>query len=123
MAKKTIEAVDVSWKKVLVRVDFNVPLNDQLQVTDDLRIRMALPTIQSILERGGSLILMSHLGRPEGAPVATMSLKPAADKLAELIGKEVAFATDTVGDDAKAKVAALPAGGVLVLENVRFNAG
>jgi phosphoglycerate kinase len=123
MAKKTIEAVDVSGKKVLVRVDFNVPLNDQLQVTDDLRIRMALPTIQSILERGGSLILMSHLGRPEGAPVATMSLKPAADKLAELIGKEVAFATDTVGDDAKAKVAALPAGGVLVLENVRFNAG
>ena len=105
MAKKTIKDVDVSGKRVLVRVDFNVPLDNDLNVTDDLRIRMALPTINSVLERGGSLVLMSHLSRPKGKVVPAMSLKPAADKLAELIGQDVAFATDTVGDDAKAKVA------------------
>ncbi len=123
MAKQTIADVDVSGKRVLVRVDFNVPLDDQQQVTDDLRVRMALPTIQSVLERGGRLILMSHLGRPKGQTVPAMSLKPAADKLAELIGQDVAFAADTVGDDATAKVDALQDGQVLVLENVRFNPG
>ncbi|NQV27283.1 MAG: phosphoglycerate kinase, partial [Rhodopirellula sp.] len=123
MAKKTIKDVDVSGKRVLVRVDFNVPLDDQLQVTDDLRIRMALPTIKSVLERGGSLVLMSHLSRPEGKVVPAMSLKPAAAKLAELLGQDVAFATDTVGDDARAKVETLQPGQVLVLENVRFNPG
>ncbi len=123
MAKKTVADVDVSGKRVLVRVDFNVPLDDSQNVTDDLRIRMALPTIQSILERGGRVILMSHLGRPKGEAVASMSLKPAAEKLAELLGQDVAFATDTVGDDAAAKVAALQDGQVLVLENVRFNPG
>lgn len=123
MAKKTINDVNVSGKRVLVRVDFNVPLDGQLQVTDDLRIRMALPTIKSVLERGGSLVLMSHLSRPKGEVVPEMSLKPAAEKLAELIGQEVGFATDTVGDDAKAKVAALQPGQILVLENVRFNPG
>jgi len=123
MAKRTIADVDVSGKRVLVRVDFNVPLDDQQHVTDDLRVRMALPTIQSVLERGGRLVLLSHLGRPKGQPVPEMSLKPAADKLSELIGKDVAFATDTVGNDAKAKVAVLQDGQVLVLENVRFNPG
>ncbi|MFT5328190.1 MAG: phosphoglycerate kinase [Planctomycetaceae bacterium] len=123
VAKKTIKDVDVSGKRVLVRVDFNVPLDNDLQVTDDLRIRMALPTITSVLERGGSLVLMSHLSRPKGKVVPAMSLKPAAEKLAELIGQDVAFATDTVGDDAKAKVASLQPGQVLVLENVRFNPG
>lgn len=123
MAKQTIANVDVSGKRVLVRVDFNVPLDDQQQVTDDLRVRMALPTIKSVLERGGRLILMSHLSRPKGQVVPQMSLKPAADRLAELIGQDVAFATDTVGDDAKAKVEALQDGQVLVLENVRFNPG
>lgn len=123
MAKQTIAGVDVAGKRVLVRVDFNVPLDDQQQVTDDLRVRMALPTIQSVLERGGRLILMSHLGRPKGQVVAEKSLKPAADKLAELIGQDVAFATDTVGSDAAAKVNALQDGQVLVLENVRFNPG
>lgn len=123
MAKKSVADVDVSGKKVLMRVDFNVPLDDQQHVTDDLRVRMALPTIKSVLERGGKLILMSHLGRPEGQVVPSMSMKPAADKLAELLGKPVTFATDTVGADAKAKVTALQNGQVLVLENLRFNAG
>ncbi len=123
MAKKTIADVDVSGKRVLIRVDFNVPLDDQLNVTDDLRVRMALPTITSVIERGGRVILMSHLGRPEGQVVPSMSLKPAANKLGELLGKTVQFASDTVGADAKAKVAGLSNGDVLVLENLRFNAG
>lgn len=122
MAKKTIAAIDVSGKKVLMRVDFNVPLDDDQNVTDDRRIRMALPSINSVLERGGSLVLMSHLGRPKGKPVLEDSLQPAAEKLAELLGKPVVFASDTVGRDAEAKVAALQPGGVVVLENVRFAA-
>lgn len=124
MAKKTIADVDVAGKAVLVRVDFNVPLDDQQNVTDDRRIRMALPSIQSVLDRGGRLILMSHLGRPKGEPGdEKFSLKPAAEKLNELLEAEVIFATDTVGDDAKAKAAALEDGQVLVLENLRFNKG
>ena len=123
MPKKTVAAVDVEGKRVLLRVDFNVPLNDALEVTDNLRVQMALPTIKSVLERGGRLILMSHLGRPEGQVVPAMSLKPAADCLAGLLGQGVQFATDTVGDDAKAKVKSLKNGEVLVLENLRFNPG
>lgn len=123
MAKKTIADVDVAGKKVLMRVDFNVPLEDDGSISDDRRIRMALPSIESVLQRGGSLILMSHLGRPDGAPDPAFSLKPTAVRLAELLKREVAFASDTVGPDAQAKAAALKPGGVLVLENVRFNAG
>jgi len=123
MAKKTIDDVNVQGKTVLMRVDFNVPLDDQQNVTDDRRIRMALPSIKSVIDRGGRLILMSHLGRPKGEPDAKFSLQPAAEKLGELLGKEVAFATDTVGDDAKAKAAELADGDVLVLENLRFNPG
>lgn len=124
MAKKTIADVDVQGKTVLVRVDFNVPLDDALKITDDRRIQMALPTIQSVLDRGGSLILMSHLGRPKGDEGdSKFSLKPAADRLGELLEKQVTFATDTVGDDAQAKAASLAGGGVLVLENLRFNPG
>ncbi len=124
MAKKTIADVNVTGKTVLMRVDFNVPLDADLNVTDDRRIRMALPSIKSVIDRGGKLILMSHLGRPEGGPGdAKYSMKPAAAKLGELLGKPVAFAADTVGDDAKAKAAALEAGDVLVLENLRFNKG
>jgi len=120
MAKKTIADTDGSGKKVLMRVDFNVPL-DGKSITDDRRIAMALPSIQSVLERGGSLGLMSHLGRPKGeGPEEKFSLRPAADRLGELLGKPVAFASDTVGEDAKAKVAALEPGGVVVLENLRF---
>ena len=123
MAKKSITDVDVTGKTVLMRVDFNVPLNDSLEITDNRRIEMALPSIQSVLERNGKLILMSHLGRPkaDGSPEdAKFSLKPVAKRLGELLGKKVAFATDTVGEDATAKVAALNKGEVLVLENLRL---
>jgi phosphoglycerate kinase len=122
MAKKTIASVDVNNKKVFIRVDFNVPLDDSGNITDDRRIVMALPTIKSVLERGGSVILASHLGRPKDAPDAKYSLKSAAVRLSELLGKPVEFATDTVGADAKSKVAALKQGGVLLLENLRFQA-
>jgi phosphoglycerate kinase len=123
MAKKTIADVDVAGKKVLMRVDFNVPL-DGSTVTDDGRVRMALPSIKSVIDRGGRLILMSHLGRPKkGEDNSRYSLKPAADKLAELIGKPVTFATDTVGDEAVASVNSLQDGGIVVLENLRFEDG
>ncbi|MAX24876.1 MAG: phosphoglycerate kinase [Phycisphaeraceae bacterium] len=120
MAKKTIGDIDLSGKKVLMRVDFNVPLKDGV-ITDDRRIRMAIPTIQAVLDAGGSCVLMSHLGRPSGEGVEpAFSLKPAADRLGELLGRPVAFAADTVGDDAKAKVAAMAAGDVVMIENLRF---
>ena len=126
MAKKTIADVNVQGKAVLMRVDFNVPLDDQLHITDDRRITEALPSIKSVLDRGGRVILMSHLGRPEGkdpAEDAKYSLKPVADRLAQLLTVPVHFAKDTVGDDAKAKAAALKDKEVLILENVRFNKG
>jgi phosphoglycerate kinase len=123
MAKKTIQDVSVAGKTVLMRVDFNVPLDDRQRVTDDRRVRMALPSIRSVLDRGGKLILMSHLGRPKDAPEAKYSIKPAADKLAELLGKPISFANDVIGDDARSKAAALAAGDVLVLENLRFYPG
>lgn len=126
MAKKTIADVDVAGKAVLMRVDFNVPLDDQLHISDDRRIREALPSIKSVLDRGGRVILMSHLGRPEGKDPqadAKYSLKPVASRLAELLGCTVHFAADTVGPDAKAKAAAVKNGEVLLLENVRFNKG
>jgi phosphoglycerate kinase len=123
MAKKTIQDVDVTNKKVLMRVDFNVPLDDKQCITDDTRIRMALPSIESVLERGGALILMSHLGRPKGAPsdAAKYSMRPTAVRLGELLHKKVEFATDIIGPDAQAKVKQLTSGDVLVLENVRFD--
>lgn len=123
MAKKSIADVDVAGKTVLIRVDFNVPLDDSQTITDDRRIVMALPTIKSVLDRGGKVVLMSHLGRPKGAPEPKFSLAPAAKRLGELLGKDVAFATDTVGEDAQAKVSGLQDGGVVVLENLRFNEG
>lgn len=123
MAKKTIADVDVAGKKVLMRVDFNVPLDDDFNVTDDRRVRMAVPTIQDVLDRGGSVILMSHLGRPKGEPDPAFSLKPAADALGKLIDAPVSLAADTAGPDAEARVGAIEPGQVLVLENVRFNAG
>ncbi len=124
MAKKTIDDIDVSGKKILMRVDFNVPLDEQGAITDDRRISMALPSIRSVVDRGGQLILMSHLGRPKGDEGdGKFSLRPAAVRLGELLDQEVAFANDTVGEDAQAKVAALGDGRVVVLENLRFNAG
>jgi phosphoglycerate kinase len=123
MAKKTIAQVEVQGKRVLMRVDFNVPIEGG-KIGDDRRVRMALESIKSVVDRGGRLILMSHLGRPEGkGPEPEFSLKPCAQRLAELLGKPVVFAADTVGPDATAKVAALQDGQVLLLENVRFNPG
>ncbi|TWT67213.1 phosphoglycerate kinase [Allorhodopirellula solitaria] len=124
MAKKTIDQTEVQDKTVLMRVDFNVPLNEQNEITDDRRIRMALPSIRSVIDRGGVVILMSHLGRPTGgAGDEKFSLAPAATRLGELLDSPVHFAKDTVGEDAQAKAAGLKAGEVLVLENLRFNAG
>jgi len=123
MAKKSIADLDPAGRTVLVRVDFNVPQDDSGAITDDRRIRMALPTIKSIIDRGGKAVLMSHLGRPKGAADPALSLAPVAVRLGELLGKPVALAADTGGPDSAAKAAALPAGGVLVLENVRFNPG
>ncbi|MEM8737968.1 MAG: phosphoglycerate kinase [Planctomycetota bacterium] len=123
MAKKTIADLDLTGKKVLMRCDFNVPLDDSGGVTDDRRIRMALPTIQHVLDAGGSVIVMSHLGRPSGEPDPKYSLKPAADKLGELLGQPVKLADDTAGESAKSLCGAIGAGEVVCLENVRFNAG
>lgn len=124
MAKKTIDDIEVRGKAVLIRVDFNVPLDEQGAITDDRRIRMALPTLGSVLDRGGRTILMSHLGRPKpGDDNSRFSLRPVAHRLAELLDRSVSFAADTVGPDAEAKVAALTDRGVLLLENLRFNAG
>jgi len=124
MPKKSVADLDPRGKAVLVRVDFNVPQDDSGAITDDRRIRMALPTIRSILDRGGKAILMSHLGRPAGKGVEpAFSLAPVATRLGELLGKPVMLAADTGGPDSQARARALPAGGVLVLENVRFNKG
>lgn len=122
MAKLTIADIDVAGKRVLMRVDFNVPLDDNLNITDDRRIQMALPSIRSVVDRGGRLILISHLGRPKGNVVPEMSLRPAAERLGQLLSKEIAFATDTVGDSATEAVNQLGDGDVCVLENLRFDA-
>ena len=118
---KTIDSLDAAGKKVLVRVDFNVPVKDGV-VTDDTRIRAALPTIEKLVGDGARVILMSHLGRPAGTGYEeAFSLRPAALRLSELLGKPVVFASDTVGEDAQAKAAALRDGDVLLLENLRFD--
>lgn len=124
MIKKiTIEDIELKGKKVIARVDFNVPLNDAGEITDDLRIRAALPTVNYILEKGGSIILMSHLGRPKGVPDPKFSLKPVYEYLKKELSVPVIFASDAVGDDATQKAAALQPGQVLLLENLRFNVG
>src|SRR6185437_7377346 len=120
MAKKTVSDVDVKGKRVLMRVDFNVPL-DGSKITDDRRIQQALPTIKNILDRGGRLILMSHLGRPKGGPEPKYSLKPAADRLKEVLGKDVKFVNDCIGPEAEKAANELKDGQVLLLENLRFH--
>jgi triosephosphate isomerase len=119
--KKTIEDIDVKGKKVIVRVDFNVPLDENLKITDDNRIVGALPTIRYLVANGAKTILVSHLGRPKNGPEEKFSMKPTAVRLSELLGKPVIMAADVIGPDAKAKAAALKNGEVLMLENVRFH--
>lgn len=122
MSKLTINDVDTAGKRVLVRVDFNVPLDAAGQITDDTRIRAALPTIEHLLAQGAAVILMSHLGRPKGTPVAEMSLVPVAQALSKLLGREVEMAADCIGDKVASQAAGLAAGQVLLLENLRFHA-
>ncbi|WP_297724436.1 phosphoglycerate kinase [uncultured Mobiluncus sp.] len=118
---KTIDSLgDLRGKRVLVRCDFNVPLKDGV-ITDDGRIRAALPTLQKLLDSGAKVITMAHLGRPKGQVMPEFSLAPVAQRLAELIGVKVTLAQDTTGEDAKAKAAALATGEILMLENVRFD--
>lgn len=118
--KKTIRDIDLKGKKVVMRVDFNVPVKNG-KITDDTRITAALPSIKYIIENGASLVLLSHLGRPDGEVKAEFSLKPTADHLAQLLGKTVAFANDCIGADAVAKAQALKAGEILMCENTRFH--
>jgi len=118
--KKSIEDVAVNGKKVIVRVDFNVPLKDGV-ITDDTRIVAALPTIQYLLDHGASVILMSHKGRPKGKVDPALSLRPIADRLGELLGRPVAFASECVGPEVKGMAEKLQAGDVMLLENVRFH--
>ena len=120
MAKKTISDLNVDGKRVLMRVDFNVPLNGST-ITDDRRVTQALPTIKSVIDRGGKLILMSHLGRPKGGPEAKYSLKPVADHLTTLLGKPVKFINDCIGVEAESAVSAMKNGDVVLLENLRFH--
>ncbi|TFC96960.1 MULTISPECIES: phosphoglycerate kinase [Cryobacterium] len=123
MTLRTIESLgNLGGKRVIVRCDLNVPLQDG-QITDDGRVRASLPTIKALVEQGARVVVVSHLGRPQGAPEAKYSLGPVAVRLGELLGANVAFATDTVGASAQAAVAALTDGQVVVLENLRFNAG
>lgn len=119
---KSLQDLDMKGRRVLVRVDFNVPLDADLQVTSDARIRAALPTIRAILERGGRPVLMSHCGRPKGTVVESMRLRPAADRLRELLGSTVHYCDTCVGEAAEAASNALATGECLVVENLRFHA-
>jgi phosphoglycerate kinase len=121
MKKLTIKDIDLKSKRLLMRVDFNVPLDENQNITDDKRIRGSLPTIQYAVDKGARVILMSHLGRPKGKIVPEMSLKPAAQRLGELLGREVRFSPDCIGPDAERMTEELNDGEVLLLENVRFH--
>ena len=121
MQLNTIRDYDFSGKRVVIRVDFNVPLKDGV-VTDDTRIKSALPTINYLLDHGASLVVMTHLGRPKGKKNPEFSLKPVAKKFAEDLGRDVQLADDVIGPEVEAQVKALKPGQVLLLENVRFYA-
>src|SRR5437763_807742 len=121
MNKKTIRDIDVAGKRVLVRVDFNVPLDANQHITDDTRIRAALPTIRYLLDHGAAVILMSHLGRPDGKAVDKLRMQPVAKRLSELLHRPVQVATDSIGPEVEAQAKALQPGQVLLLENLRFH--
>lgn len=123
MAKLTVDKLDAAGKRVFVRVDFNVPLNENCEITDDRRIRAALPTIKYIAKHGGRAMLASHLGRPKSGPEDALRLTPCARRLGELLGKEVKMAPDCVGPDVEALVGQMQDGDVVMLENVRFHKG
>ena len=118
---KFIDEIDLKGKRVLFRFDFNVPLDNSLKITDDIRIRAALPTINYALDEGAKVILMSHLGRPKGKSVPELSLAPVARRLSRLINKEVVLASDCIGDEVKKLVEGMPPGCVVLLENLRFH--
>ncbi|XP_074562292.1 phosphoglycerate kinase, chloroplastic-like [Curcuma longa] len=123
MAKKSVgdlKGDDLKGKRVFVRVDLNVPLDENQKITDDTRIRAAVPTIKHLIEHGAKVILCSHLGRPKGV-TPKYSLKPLVPRVSELLGVDVEMADDCIGEEVEKKVAALPDGGVLLLENVRFH--
>ncbi|MCS3843903.1 phosphoglycerate kinase [Microbacterium sp. AK031] len=123
MTLRTLDSLgSLEGKRVIVRCDLNVPLKDGV-ITDDGRVRASLPTLNALINAGARVIVCSHLGRPDGAPDPQYSLEPVAQRLSELLGKPVAFARDTVGESAKEAVASLEDGGIVVLENLRFNAG
>ena len=124
LGKVTIDDIDVKGKRVLVRCDFNVPLNDKCEITDETRITAVLPTISKLVGEGAKVILCSHLGKPKGKVVETMSLAPVAKRLSELLGREVVFAndgTEVVGENARAAVEKMADGDVVLLENTRFS--
>ncbi len=121
LKKLTIDQINFKDKKVLVRVDFNVPLDEKGNITDDRRITASLPTIKKIISDGGKAILMSHLGRPKSGPDSKFSLKPAAVRLGELLNKEVKLANDCIGEEVKSLVYSMESGDVIILENVRFH--
>lgn len=123
MAIKSISDLDISGRRLFIRVDFNVPLTPTGQVSDDTRIRESLPTIKLALERGARVVLASHLGRPKGKPDKQYTLEPVAARLAELIGDDVALTDEPVGDGARKVVNDLRAGAVAMLENLRFSPG
>lgn len=120
--KKAVRDIDVKGKRVIVRCDFNVPLNDEGSITDDIRITSAMPTVNYLIQEGAKVILMSHLGRPDGEPNPKYSLKPVAKRLCEILGKEVKFSSvsEVVNDEVKKNAEALQAGDVMLLENVRY---
>src|ERR1700741_3909961 len=117
---KTVDSINFANKRAVIRVDFNVPLNDAFEVTDETRIKAAIPTLKKILKDGGSIVLMSHLGRPKEGPTNKYSLKHIVKNVSKLLGTEVSFADDCIGADAFARSAALEPGQVLLLENLRF---
>ena len=122
MAKQSVKDVELSGKRVLLRCDFNVPLDKDLRITDDIRIRESLPTIRHLMDQGCKVIIAAHLGRPDGSIIPEMSLKPVAARLSELIGKAVPLAPDCVGEKVQRLVDAMKPGDVLLLENVRYHA-